>query len=215
MSRGIIDGTQLVEWLNDWQELDEYAAWDQPTTAVTRYAPPPAIVNPPSTPVDNTVMRHYTRTGRILINGARPSSPVQQQGKRPYLTGTKMLRFHNGRYVSHFDPTIEYRLGVDMVQQSRKYHGGGYYIFLTQDKHTLMRAMDEGVILDNIDAGYYAVAEAVGWGPFNAYDMDGRWFPVKNRNDLRRAKKVSCSVLRITHFHEPFYYNPPRRYTSG
>lgn len=204
MDEKLIDQTPLVDWLNNWEEADEDTEPYHPRNYTLPY--------PPYTPILQTARR--VNRDRILLNGwgSEVEGVGEAQQSKVHLVGTKVVRYVNGLYVSNFDPTIEYRVGEDRVQESKRGHRGGYYMFLTTDPAVLVKAMYDGHLIDAQPGFYYAVADCIGWGPFNAYDMQGHWMAIKTRDDLSRAKKVSCSILRVTNFHPPFYYDP--RYYS-
>ena len=63
--------------------------------------------------------------GKLRADYKPPTKPVT-------LTTFKVVRVHDGRYFSLFDPTQEYVLGQRLKEPAKRRHGGGFYSYPTE-----------------------------------------------------------------------------------
>jgi hypothetical protein len=64
--------------------------------------------------------------GKLQAERKPPTKPVT-------MTSYKVVRLIDGRYLSLYDPTVEYILGERLKQPAKPKHGGGFYSYPTRE----------------------------------------------------------------------------------
>lgn len=93
------------------------------------------LIRTPSARYPYTLMKHcrtvthiaelYEVDASALRTATRRERPAQRLGGDYYKA---VVQLEDGRLVSVYDRTTEYRIGVTLVERVRKNHGGGYYV---------------------------------------------------------------------------------------
>ena len=113
------------------------------------------------------------------------------------VVGLKMvMEKRDGKLVSIYDDRLEYIKGASYEQRVMHNHGGGMYLYATDNLDHFVHALNQGVLFNNHPAPYtsYAIIKCSGFGPFLAYDNDGYMLP---NTQLKNTKKFACSSLRF------------------
>ena len=113
------------------------------------------------------------------------------------VVGLKMvMERRDGKLVSLYNGRLEYIKGASYDQRVMPNHGGGMYLYATDNLDHFVHALNLGVLFDDHPASHtkYAIIKCSGFGPFIAYDNDGYMLP---NTQLKNTKKFACSSLRF------------------
>lgn len=128
-------------------------------------------------------------------------------GNNLYIGGSKNQRFvglklvetdsQASRFFSTYTPSYgvpeEYHIGRMYTEPAQPDHGGGYYLFATDNPLQMVNAFNQGVIVNKPTRGaWYGILRCEGYGPYVAYDKKGNTIPYGQWN---LTKKLACSTL--------------------
>ncbi len=85
----------------------------------------------------------------------------------------KVVRIREEKFVSLYDPLIEYEIGRTYREKAQPHHGGGYYAHLSTTPEELLEKFIQGGVYTRPDDGEYAVIESEFWGRRVYYDAGG------------------------------------------
>lgn len=107
-------------------------------------------------------------------------------------TDSQASRFYS-TYCPVYGVPIEYHIGRMYSEPARPQHGGGYYLYTTDNPLQFVQAFNAGVIINDITrGGWYGILRCEGYGPYVAYDASGRTVPY---GQWSQTKKLACSTL--------------------
>lgn len=126
----------------------------------------PSRAHPFSYMVHCRTMKHVANLFGVSVTDLRrevrrldperaPASPSREGGDRYYKA---VKRAADGRLVSIWDDSTEYRLGEEMRQPARQNHGGGFYAYATKseaESFARSAGVDAPVILRVEGSGQY------------------------------------------------------------
>lgn len=108
-------------------------------------------------------------------------------------TDEQASRFYSTYYPNVGMP-VEYEIDRVYTEPVQPNHGGGYYLFATDNPLQFMNAIHQGLVTNDINhpGQWYAILRCEGYGPYIAYDKYGKTIPFGQWN---QTKKLACSQL--------------------
>ena len=127
-------------------------------------------------------------------------------GNSLYVGGSKHIKFVGLKLVetnadaSRFFSTYhngfeqeEYHIGRTYAEKVQPNHGGGFYLYATNNPLQFVRAIESGSVVSDLYPGaWYGILRCEGFGPYVAYDNLGHTIPY---GQWHETKKLACSTL--------------------
>lgn len=141
-------------------------------------------------PTDHDRRMANIRSGNTLYVGGTPHQRLV--GLKLVETDSQASRFYS-TYIPAYGAPDEYHIGRMYSQPAQPDHGGGYYLYATDNPLQLVNAFNRGLLINDVaPGGWYGILRCEGYGPYVAYDEHGRTIPYGQWN---RTKKLACSTL--------------------
>lgn len=151
--------------------------------------------NLPATRQQYGVTDHDRRMANVRPgNSVYVGGSAQQRfvGLKLVETNAQASRFFS-TYIPPYGAANEYHIGRIYSERAEPDHGGGYYLYATDNPLQMVNAFNQGVIISDVSPGaWYGILRCEGYGPYVAYDERGRTIPY---GQWHRTKKLSCSTL--------------------
>lgn len=122
------------------------------------------------------------------------TSAMKVVGLKLVETDSQASRFYSTYYPDYGVPE-EYLLNRLYFESAEPHHGGGYYLYATNNPHELTAAFWQNLLINRFarrDTSWFGILRCEGYGPFVAYDARGKCIPYGQWN---QTKKLACSRL--------------------
>lgn len=134
-------------------------------------------------------MANIRPSNTLYIGGTRHQKHI---GLKLVETDSQASRFYS-TFAPVYGAAVEYHIGRVYSEPAQPDHGGGYYLYATDNPLQFVQAFNSGSLINAVAKGaWYGILRCEGYGPYVAYDGDGRTIPYGQWN---QTKKLSCSTL--------------------
>lgn len=137
----------------------------------------------------DTRMANVRPGNTVYVGGSRHQKHV---GLKLVETDSQASRFYS-TYIPPYGTPDEYHIGKVYSQPAQPNHGGGFYIYATDNPLELVNAFHKRLLISDIGNGrWYGILRCEAFGPYVAYDKLGNTIPYGQWN---QTKKLACSTL--------------------